>query len=348
MNLDPEKTSVANKCASSSGLLELLSQQLDCRGVGYAIVQSREPDDRQPCIEIHHKNFGDLKKACQSLDDVRVIGALGSSAGAQIVLSEDGGRHYSTIRVKQAAGQNLLATFLCRGSACLHPNGLFLIVLGPDGVGKSTTIQRLQLELQSIFSSCRKQRWRPGLVRKVAPDTGNRMPHAKSIRRPVSSILSLLGLATDFSLGYVFSAYPEMVRSEAIIFDRYFHDLLIDPKRFRYGGPLWLPRLISRFIPPRNAIFIVLDADEELILSRKQELPLHELNRQRLAYKSFASKTPNSMIINTEKPIDEIVAEIMDKVLAIMSSRNRYRTTRPHREDLELVSEATGATHSQH
>jgi thymidylate kinase len=222
----------------------------------------------------------------------------------------------------------------------LFPEGLFLVVLGPDGVGKSTTIRCLQLELQKHFNQCRTERWRPGVIRKVSPDTGNRIPHAKVPRGPVSSAISILGLALDFSVGYVASAHPAMARSEAIIFDRYFHDLLVDPKRYRYAGPMWLPQLLSRWIPPRRAIFVVLDADEELILSRKQELPLHELKRQRLAYKAFAARVPQAMIIRTDKPVNEIVSEIIMNILAIRNSRSGTAVGNWPRQDVNLASQS--------
>ena len=222
----------------------------------------------------------------------------------------------------------------------LLPKGLFLVVLGPDGVGKSTTIRCLQLELQKHFSHCRTERWRPGLIRKVSPDTGNRMPHAKVPRGPLSSAISILGLALDFSVGYVVFSHPAMARSEAVIFDRYFHDVLIDPKRYRYAGPMWLPHLLSRCIPPRRAIFVVLDADEELILSRKQELPLHELKRQRLAYKAFAARVPQAMIIRTDKPIGEIASEIIINILAIRNSRSATAAGNWPRQDVNLASQS--------
>ena len=221
------------------------------------------------------------------------------------------------------------------------PKGLFLVVLGPDGVGKSTTIRRLQVELQKHFGYCRAERWRPGLIRKVTPDTGNRIPHAKVPRGPVGSAISILGLALDFSVGYVVSAHPAMARSEAVIFDRYFHDLLIDPKRYRYAGPVWLPRLLSRWIPPRRAIFVILDADEELILSRKQELPIHELKRQRLAYKAFAARVPQAMIIKTDKPVDEIVSEIIVNILAIRNSRSATAAGNWPHQDVNLAAQST-------
>lgn len=224
--------------------------------------------------------------------------------------------------------------------AWLRPGGVFCVFMGPDGVGKSTTIQRLRLELETLFIPCMAGRWRPGVIRRVTPDSFNRMPHMKSLRGSVTSFVCLLGLALDFTIGYALSTYPAMARAETVIFDRYFHDLLIDPKRYRYAGPTWLPRLISRLIPPRKALFVILDADEEVILSRKQELPPDELRRQRIAYRAFASHAPNSIIISAHKPVDEMVMEIVDKIIDILASRNASHTTAHERVDLESASQS--------
>ena len=220
----------------------------------------------------------------------------------------------------------------------LVPSGVFLVVLGPDGVGKSTTIRYLQLELEKLYGVCRTERWRPGLIRKVAPDTGHRIPHAKIPRSPISSIVSLLGLALDFSVGYVISAHPAMARSEVVIFDRYFHDLLIDPRRYRYAGPMLLPQLLSRWIPPRGAIFVVLDAEEDLILNRKRELPLDELRRQRLAYKEFAARMPQSILIRTDKPVADVVSEIIGNVITITKARSTTDNRKWQHKDASVAS----------
>jgi thymidylate kinase len=230
--------------------------------------------------------------------------------------------------------------------AWLRPSGLFCVVMGPDGVGKSTIIRQLRLELEALFIPCTAGRWRPGVIRRVTPDSSNRMPHAKSLRGSFTSSLCLLGLALDFTIGYAISTYPAMARTETVIFDRYFHDLLIDPKRYRYAGPMWLPRLISRLIPPRKALFVILDADEDVILSRKQELPPDELRRQRIAYRTFASHAPNSIIISAHKPVDEMVKELVDKIIDILASRNASPPTAHERVGLESASQSTAPSSS--
>jgi thymidylate kinase len=334
-------------------------------------------------LVIHPDDLGHLKSVCQALEQVRLLRTAGVAGDYQIILEDvgDGKHRYSTVRVIPDEHPEVIARELAYGAnysggastawetrhggwnaalrgirAWLQPNGLFCVMLGPDGVGKSTTIEGLQRELQTLFGPCRKQRWRPGLIRKVKPDnSSNRMPHAKTQRGGVASSLSLLGFALDFGIGYAVSAYPAMARSETIIFDRYFHDLLIDPKRYRYAGPMWLVRFIARFIPPRDALFIILDAEEDVILRRKQELPADELRRQRSAYRSFGALTQNSMVVSTEKPVDEIVAEIVDKILKILASRNEVPASRnaPSSADNNLVQvdsalQSSASTRSYH
>jgi len=282
-------------------------------------------------IAIAPKDIPTLRHICGDLQQVKLIRTLGASGESQIII-DDGSKatnRYSSVRFvpqhldKTASRhiQSRLSTLVRYVRAWLRPNGVFCVVLGPDGVGKSTTILRMQAELQRLLGPCRKERWRPGVVRQVTPDSSNRMPHARTPRGNIASILSILGLALDFNIGYLISAYPAMARSETLIFDRYFHDLLIDPKRYRYSGPMGVPRSIRRLIPPRKTIFIILDADEDVILRRKQELSQDELRRQRVAYKDFSSSVSNAMIVRTDKPVDEIVAEIVDKIVTILAAQ---------------------------
>ncbi len=60
--------------------------------------------------------------------------------------------------------------------------------------------------------------------------------------------------------------------------DRHFLDILVDQRRYRYGGPLWLLRLIRRLIPKPDLVNL-LDAPPKVLQARKQEL-------------SFATKSP--------------------------------------------------------
>jgi thymidylate kinase len=360
-SLAPEKQNawnleVVTKPVIGPSAFQVLLENLEVHGVRFYAARANEQCYQNPLLLIHPKDTEDLVAVCRELKQVRLVRRLGAESTFQIILQDihEGAREYSAVNVllesclretalhplegstaspeRRSSGSNRRPTpgwvrsqmrlTRLRAEAWLRPNGLFCVMLGPDGVGKSTTIESLQRELEDLFGPCNKRRWRPGVIRKVAPDTLNRMPHAKSQRGWLTSTLFVLGLAVDFSIGYAAIARPAMARSETVIFDRYYHDLLIDPRRYRYSGPRWLPHLIARFIPPREALFIILDANPEVILRRKQELPMLELERQRSAYRAFSERARNSIIVNTERPVKEIVAVIVDAILVVLASRN--------------------------
>jgi thymidylate kinase len=314
----------------------------DLNGVQYRPVSSELANADESCVTVHPADFNRAKRLCQALEQVKLVRTLGASSEFQIILQDSGSARgkYCAVKIRREVDPSMAPRkspfndAVSRGLAWLRPNGLFCVILGPDGVGKSTTIERLQRELQILFGPCRKQRWRPGVIRKVKPDTTNRMPHAKVLRGRLTSTLALLGFALDFCVGYEFWARSAMARSETILFDRYFHDILIDPRRYRYAGPMWLPRLIAKIVPPHDALFIILDADDGVILSRKQELSASELRRQRMAYASFAARTRNSMVIRTEGSVDEIVSEIIEKIVRILALRNVHDA--PNERDVRV------------
>jgi thymidylate kinase len=126
-------------------------------------------------------------------------------------------------------------------------------------------------------------------------------PYAVPPRGRLVSAIRLIGFFADFWLGYIAITRPLVARSGLVVFDRYFHDILIDSRRYRYGGPMWLPRLLAGLIPPTDSLFLVLDADEEVILSRKREIDPGELRRLRAAYQQLSASYPSASLIRTDE-----------------------------------------------
>jgi len=89
-----------------------------------------------------------------------------------------------------------------------------------------------------------------------------------------------------YTFGYV-RLHLALARSTLVLNDRHFVDILVDRKRYRYGGPLWLLHLIWRVIPVPNLI-IVLNAPPQVLQVRKQEVSFEETARQCNAYLSLA------------------------------------------------------------
>lgn len=212
----------------------------------------------------------------------------------------------------------------------LRPIGLFLVILGPDGVGKSTLVGRLAESLtEAAFNRFRLFHWRP-MVIWPQEETGAMVtdPHEQPPRGVLGSIVALFGIFLDHWLGYCFILRPFLARSGLVIFDRYFHDLLVDPVRYRYGGPMWFARLISRFVPPPDLLFLVLDADEDVILSRKREVSLDELRRQRESYQQFTKGVQRATLVKTDRAIERTVEEASRFIADYLANRFERRHAR--------------------
>jgi thymidylate kinase len=95
-----------------------------------------------------------------------------------------------------------------------------------------------------------------------------------------------------------------------VIFDRFHADMLVDPKRYRYGGPLWLARLASRLMPQPDKVFF-LDASPAVLLSRKQEVSKEALEISRKRYLELAVSHSRIQVIDASQPLNTVVSEVV-------------------------------------
>ncbi|KKK82883.1 hypothetical protein LCGC14_2798930, partial [marine sediment metagenome] len=169
---------------------------------------------------------------------------------------------------------------------------MMVVFLGTDGSGKSSVIHRLSRELSDEFQGSHYVHLRPGLGRSTRnegqPVTD---PHANTPRSYLGSVVKAFYLLFDYTVGYFIKIRP-LRRSSLVLFDRYYHDMLVDPRRYRYGGPSWLARWVGTVIPKPD-IFILLDAPAEVLYARKKEVAFEEVVRQRDAYLNLVRSLSN-------------------------------------------------------
>lgn len=201
-----------------------------------------------------------------------------------------------------------------------HPTGLWVAVLGPDGAGKSTLIDSLHKEMDGAFRRTARFHLMPGLLRRQGDGGPVTDPHGKPPRSWPGSLLKLAYYWLDYTLGYWLKIRPLLVRSTLVLFDRYYDDLLIDPRRYRYGGPMWAARLLGRLILGPD-LFLVLDVTKEQLLERKREVAPQELERQVRAYREFAANTPNAVLLDGSAPVEGVVAQARDALLEHLHMR---------------------------
>jgi len=198
-------------------------------------------------------------------------------------------------------------------------SGSCIVFLGPDGVGKTTLLRAISESLRAVFPEQLIYRWRPAVFAK-APRLA-RLPHSKPPRSLWGSFSYLFFTWLDFTTGYAFAIRSALSRNALIIFDRNYHDLLVDPKRYRFGGPLWLAKALSPTVPPYEVFFVVLDANEQTILSRKQQLPAEEIRRQRQAYREFAGQASASVLISTERELESCRSEALTAIFRYLADK---------------------------
>lgn len=211
----------------------------------------------------------------------------------------------------------------------IRPTGLHVAVLGADGSGKSTVIEAVRRELAPAFRRTESRHFSPTLL----PDDSEAQvtqPHGRPARSLPGSLAKLGYWFFIYSVGYHLTVRPALVRSTLVMFDRYLVDAVVDPKRYRYGAPLWPLRLVWRFVPKPDLV-ILLDAPPDVLQSRKQEVSPDESARQRGAYRTLVERMPNGRIIDAARPQEWVVADVNDAIVEFLAARTAHRLGLEHR-----------------
>ncbi|MGA9070578.1 MAG: hypothetical protein WB424_10015 [Terracidiphilus sp.] len=181
-----------------------------------------------------------------------------------------------------------------------------IVILGPDGAGKSSVIQGVMKEMAKEGRVVKMRHLKPFYAgqRRDTSVLVNPAPHGAPPRSAITSLAKIfLWLAEEWSANLF-----QDKKGELLICDRYYHDLLIDPVRYRYGGPMWVARTVG-WLMPRPRLWLLLDAPAIVLQARKQEVTLEETERQRKAYLDFVRKQKNHVVTDASQALDKVVAD---------------------------------------
>jgi len=214
----------------------------------------------------------------------------------------------------------------------IHPSGILVCFLSPDGGGKSSVAKMLERNISGIFRRSKYLHWRPNLLpqlRALFQRSGDEFvfpvtnPHASTKRRNrAASLFRWLYYSADYILGYYLKLLPMKVRSTVILMDRYYYDIIVDPLRYGFKLPTWLLKFMLPFIPKPDVV-IYLDNTPQGLYARKQELSIGELERQVTVWREFISLLPNARIMTTDRPLDDVVKEAASIVLDARAAMTR-------------------------
>lgn len=193
-------------------------------------------------------------------------------------------------------------------------SSLVISFLGPDGSGKSTIIDgvmaaKLPFNDTSYFHLKPKHPPKNNGANLVVVDPHRDLPYSAW-----QSYLKLLVFIFQYNVGWVKNILPLKQKGNLVIFDRYYHDMLVDSRRYRYGGKIKTAQFISKFIPKPD-IFFVLTADAKVIYARKQEVPFEELERQVSEYRILGKGEKFHNI-----DVNRLPEVIVEEVIAIISA----------------------------
>jgi thymidylate kinase len=187
----------------------------------------------------------------------------------------------------------------------------FIAFLGCDGSGKSSVIGGLAEHLKVHGEEVSLGHWAPRRNGTSASDSAED-PHGKPPRGQIISAAKLGYLGFKWWRGW-WGGLRTQSRRGVLLFDRYHADLLVDPRRYRYGGPRWLATLASNWMPQPDIVFF-LDAPPEVLMSRKQEVSHEALETSRRAYLKLASQNCRLKVIDASRPVNEVIADVLRQI----------------------------------
>ena len=219
------------------------------------------------------------------------------------------------------AFRNFLWTRLLRPLLLYFFNpGMIIAVVGPDGVGKSTSIREAIRYLNGLFD-IKVRHWRPGLLptpgtflgrakksENVSPSPNRKAPYQ------IEHWIRIIYYWLDYFLGYFIKDrfLPKSV-IQLVIYDRHAVDTAVDPLRYRLRSEKGTS-FLYRFTPRPHCIILLLDKPEKIV-ERKQELSIQEIEHQFAKWEELRHKGWIDAVIRVGDSPQETGKRIVDQIL---------------------------------
>jgi hypothetical protein len=208
------------------------------------------------------------------------------------------------------------------------PNNVVTVcILDPDGSKNETVIDNLMPQL--VYAAKLQEQChfsiRPPFMNEpsnMSPENGS---HGKAAYGyAVSVVIIVLWLLREW-LSQLIGKKNDTLR----IFNNYYHDLLIDPIKYRYNGPLWIARLVGKLLPSPD-LWVLLDPGMEGAHSNNHNIFSAEAQKMLDTYRSFVKTRKRYIILDAHQSVntitDWVYAAIVDTLVqrADKLLRNRF------------------------
>jgi serine acetyltransferase/thymidylate kinase len=209
-----------------------------------------------------------------------------------------------------------------------QPGGLLIACLGPQGSGKGSVISALREQPLELFRTVHTMELRPGVMRARTTKAGGETTRSREPRGRLSTIAKFMMFVADYWLGYWLRIRPRLVRSTLVVSNRYFDDVLVDPRRYRIDRALAFARILLRWIP-RPELWLVFDIPSEALQARQVELGAEEATRQRGEYRRLLKGHENVVVLDADQPLERVVAQAQCAIAAQVARRTARRLGLP-------------------
>jgi len=208
-------------------------------------------------------------------------------------------------------------SFIC-GTLCrvISPPGEFVVVIGSDGTGKTSLVDRVEAECVRMYKRLGRFHHYPNLkifsfldkqssvryTRRLSESTewGNR----QKTFSVTASLFRCCYQLFRYWTGYIFRIYPERVKGSLIVGERWCYDWLIDPQSKGIGLPFWARRMFFSFCPRPDKV-IVVRCRPETAEKRKGELPAFEIARQQDLINRLIVPAKKTRVLENDGSLDE-------------------------------------------
>jgi serine O-acetyltransferase len=217
---------------------------------------------------------------------------------------------------------------LTRMSSWFRPQGLLIACLGPQGSGKGSVIEALNEKPLDVFENVHTMELRPGVMRAGTIKPG-RSARQREPRGRFTTIVKLMMFVVDYWLGYWLWIRPKLVRSTLVVSNRYFDDVLVDPRLYRIDRALVFARLLLRWVP-RPELWLVFDIPSQALQARQGgELEEEEATRQRGEYRRLLRGHENVVVLDADQPLERVVAQAECAIASQLARRTSERLGLP-------------------